>query len=240
MSLAERLQLSPSELDVNACVRSVDKARPADARPQAKHDAYERMVSWSLLAADCFYVLERPADATAYARKAINGIREYFFGDWLYVAPDCNGDAAHKWWLKRMLWSRMYIRSVAWASTMSLWDDVAKIARFPSEQSIVDDDIETNALCLSLAQILRGETLGAHIVEPLLQSRKKRYRIPAEGLIAIAGNDAKSLQSAIESYLVESKKRGFRDDHLRLSHLATVLYYLGIHHGLVGQVPVLL
>ena len=95
-------------------------------------DYYWLVSKWARTAIGRWCQMRDP-EAVAAAKKCVQAVLDYFYGDWRERLITMDGQKGETAWRKECLWLEEVQRSLPFASALSNWEAVKRIAAYPPE-----------------------------------------------------------------------------------------------------------
>ena len=177
------------------------------------------------------------------ALRCVAAALMYFYGPWREVLETEKGLKGHEAWLKRCLWFEKVQCSLTYATALSDWDAVRRIAAYPPEDGQLPQAAKARgetAWGWALVCFLRNGSRGKveAFLEKAVGDKAKRPKLLAPVLRALLDEDASSFSEALLTYLAYYRKSEFKSELDRAIALdGTTLYHLGRKAGMAVELP---
>lgn len=239
MTLKEKLkwegQLVTRLRDLNA-----DQAKILSGKAQRVN--YYFFVGTSVWYAVEVYVEGDAKNAKSAAEIVVKAALDYFYGKWRDIQSTSDGKTGGEAWKPYCLWYDEVMQSLPFATALSDWNAMKRIAEYPPEDKLPEAAKAKGETAWGWALIyfLRGESKGK--VEEFLakaeNDKAKRPKLLCPILRALLNNDAAQFEKTLLTYLVYYRKSEFKAVVNKiLSFDGTTLYHLGRKQGFKVELP---
>ena len=184
----------------------------------------------------------RDPEAVAAAKKCVQAVLDYFYGDWRERLITMDGQKGETAWRKECLWLEEVQRSLPFASALSNWEAVKRIAAYPPEDMFPEAAKAKGegAWGRAVLSYLRGEPrnkIEAFIAKA--ESKKtKRLILLGPVLRTLMDQHERKFADALLAYLAYYRKSEFKTELDKAIALdGTTLYHVGRKVGLTVQLP---
>lgn len=185
-----------------------------------------------------YHLQGQAAEAARHGREIPKEAADYFFGGWRSSTPTREGTLSAEWWTAHTPWMRPFIQSVTWAASLGLWEEAAKLARYPSQDCNRDIEI-SEALrefyLLLAAFLIAEESFDDEALTSAISRFAKHNTIHLFlTLRALAQQNSTEFEASLNLSLNHFAKRGFNKGSLLtlVSYEATILLHLGTRAGI--------
>lgn len=239
MSLKPRIS---STIPVESVLSGAEKITALKKNGTAQKSDYYWVVSdWARAAIGC-WAEGRDEESEKYSRDCVLAVLDYFYGKWRNILPTRDGKMGDKNWRQDCLWYEEVQCSLPFASALSDWEAVKKIAAYPPEDRLPEAARAKGETAWGWALItyLRGEPRKK--VEAFLAKaegeKAKRPKLLAPVLRALMDEDAKKFSETLLAYLAYYRKSEFKTELDKAIALdGTTLYHLGRKLGFKVELP---
>jgi hypothetical protein len=204
-------------------------------------DYYWAVSEWARVAIGC-WAESHDAECRKFSQKCVAAVLDYFYGNWRNIQPIHTGETGHEKWKPYCLWYEEVQRSLPFASALSDWEAVEKIAAYPPETKLPEAAKAKGETAWGWALItyLRGEPRQK--VEAFLAKaeghKAKRPKLLAPVLRALMDKDAKKFSETLLAYMAYYRKSEFKTELDKAIALdGTTLYHLGRKLGFKVELP---
>ena len=181
-------------------------------------------------------------ETIAAANKCVKAVLLYFYGPWREFLATESGQKGDTVWRTKCLWYEEVQCSLPFASALSDWEAVKKIAAYPPENKLPEAAKAKGETAWGWALItyLRGEPRKK--VEEFLAKaegdKAKRPKLLAPVLRALMDEDPKKFAETLLAYLAYYRKSEFKTELDKAIALdGTTLYHLGRKLGFKVELP---
>ena len=202
---------------------------------------YFRVSQWARVAIGR-WAQTKDVDSKDAAKRCVRAVLDYFYGKWRGVMPTRDGKIGDANWRQDCLWYEEVQCSLPFASALSDWEAVKKIAAYPPEDKLPEAAKAKGETAWGWALItyLRGEPRKR--VEAFLTKaegeKAKRPKLLAPVLRALMDKDSKKFAETLLAYLAYYRKREFKTELDKAIALdGTTLYHLGRKLGFNVELP---
>jgi hypothetical protein len=191
----------------------------------------------------CYWCEGSDLEAKTYASKCVQHALDYFFGKWRGEILTDLKTIDPAWWRIHATWATTLSEAWCWASSVSDWKSVRRLADYPTAQSKpgVDATREEAAMYLALASFLRNEANDEYeqCFNTIQEGGNQKAKLVAEVIRGLQTKDKDKFHGALEAYLHYFRKREFK--RTKLSKLlcldGTTLLNIGKRDGFDFKVP---
>jgi hypothetical protein len=212
-----------------SCAQDIQKAIADKSAGDA--DYYFNVSNWSRVATGR-WTERRDKESQESALSCVHAVLDYFYGEWREQIASPDGLRGIDAWKPYCLWYEQVQRSLPFASALSDWEAVKKIAAYPPEDKLPEAAKAKGETAWGWALItyLRGEPRQK--VEAFLAKaegeKAKRPKLLAPVLRALMDEDAKKFAETLLAYLAYYRKSEFKTELDKAIALdGTTLYHLG-------------
>ena len=194
-----------------------------------------------------WYAVELLLDGQDFKCKEVAGVvvrrvLDYFYGEWRLKQATPDGKKGIEEWKPFCLWYEQVMESLPFASALSDWNAVMRIAQYPPENKLPEAVKATGEVAWGWALIkyLRGEQRKE--IESFLgkaeSTKAKRPKLLCPVLRALIDGDAIQFEKALSAYLAYYRKQEFKRLVSKVvSFDGTILYHLGRKNGFEVSLP---
>ena len=231
-----------STIPVESVLSGAQKLVDMIQEGKANDSVYYWIISdWARAAIGC-WAEGRDLECEKYAQECVRAVLDYFYGEWRrrLVAP--NGKTGTEHWRPYCLWYEQLQRSLPFASALSDWEAVKKIAAYPPENKLPEAAKAKGETAWGWALITYLRSEPRQKVEAFLAKaegeKAKRPKLLAPVLRALMDKDAKKFAETLLAYLAYYRKSEFKTELDKAIALdGTTLYHLGRKLGFKVELP---
>ena len=185
---------------------------------------------------------ENSEDSKKTAKLVVEAALLFFYGEWRSKLKTDDGEAGHEAWRAFCLWYEELMESLPFATALSDWEAVSRIAAYPSDNKLPMPANAKGETAWGWALITFLRNSPNDKVEFFLKKaegdKAKRPKLLAPVLRALMSNNAAEYEITLLAYLAYFRKSEFKRDPLKIFAFdGTTLYHLGRKQGFNVLLP---